>query len=240
MLLQAVERKLRVINIDLHRILHELLADRAHLLAECSRKHHDLLLVRCRLEDLLHILAHVELFQHLIALIENEVLDTLRVQIFVAAQLQHTAGRSDDDVGRLGLEDALVLGDGHATIEHFRLNVRQVSAEPLKLVGDLIGELASVAKDESTNSCFFRLQLVQARKDEDGRLAHTRLRLTQNVHAQDGLRDALVLHFGRVLEAAVDDGAQQLGLQKEVAEAGRVNASVRSPPVERKGGDILG
>ena len=44
------------------------------------------------------------------------------------------------------------------------------------------------------------------------------------------LRDALVLHFGGVLEAAVDDGAQQLGLEQKVAEAGGVDARVGAAP----------
>jgi len=39
-----------------------------------------------------------------------------------------------------------------------------------------------------------------------------------------------VLHFGGVLEAAVDDGAQQLGLEQKVAEAGGVDARVGAAP----------
>jgi hypothetical protein len=39
--------------------LHELLARRANLLSEGSREHHDLLVVRGGLEDLLNVTAHV-------------------------------------------------------------------------------------------------------------------------------------------------------------------------------------
>ena len=40
-------------------ILHELLADGPDVLAECGAEHHDLLLVRRRTEDLLHVASHV-------------------------------------------------------------------------------------------------------------------------------------------------------------------------------------
>merc|ERR1719409_1463377 len=56
----------------------------------------------------------------------------------------------------------------------------------------------------------------------------------QHVHTEDGLWDALVLHLGGVLEAAVDDGAEELGLEKEVAEAGGVDAGVGAAPVEER------
>ena len=43
-----------------------------------------------------------------------------------------------------------------------------------------------------------------------------------------------MLDLGRVLEAAVDDGAEELGLEKEVAEAGGVDAGVGAAPVEER------
>ena len=39
-----------------------------------------------------------------------------------------------------------------------------------------------------------------------------------------------MLHFRRVLEAAVDDGAEELGLEEEVAEARGVDARVGAAP----------
>ena len=61
--------------------------------------------------------------------------------------------------------------------------------------------------------------------------------LAEHVHAQDGLRDALVLHLGGVLEAAIDDGAEELRLEQEVAEARCVDARVGAAPVSARGGD---
>jgi hypothetical protein len=42
-----------------------------------------------------------------------------------------------------------------------------------------------------------------------------------------------MLHLRRVLEAAVDDGAQQLRLEEEVAEARGVDARVGAAPKSR-------
>lgn len=59
-LLQTVQGKLSlVVDVDLERALHELLADWASGLREGGRKHHDLLLRGGRAEDLLDIASHV-------------------------------------------------------------------------------------------------------------------------------------------------------------------------------------
>lgn len=59
-LLQTVQGKLLlVVNVDLQRVLHELLADDTRLLGESSGKHHNLLVGRGGAEDGLHIIAHI-------------------------------------------------------------------------------------------------------------------------------------------------------------------------------------
>ena len=50
--------------------------------------------------------------------------------------------------------------------------------------------------------------------------------MTEDVHAEDGLRDALVLDFRRMFEAAVDDGPEDFRLEEEVSEAGAVDGDV--------------
>ena len=47
-LLHTVQRQLGVVDVDLHGVLHELLADDAHLARERGREHHDLVRVRVR------------------------------------------------------------------------------------------------------------------------------------------------------------------------------------------------
>ena len=59
-LLQTVKGQLLlVVNVDLERVLHELLAGLADLLCQGGGKHHHLLVGGCGAEDGLHIIAHV-------------------------------------------------------------------------------------------------------------------------------------------------------------------------------------
>ena len=51
----------------------------------------------------------------------------------------------------------------------------------------------------------------------------TRFSLANDIHAKNSLRNTFVLDCGGMFEAAVYNGAQQLRLQKEVAEAGTVD-----------------
>jgi len=132
---QTVKRELRVVvNINFHRVVHELLADRADLLAQRSAEHHDLLLVRRRSEDVLHVAAHVELFQHLVALVEHEMLDVLETQLAAADEREDTAWRTDDDVRRRLAEHFAILLDWHAAEEDANFDRREVFAE--SIMGD--------------------------------------------------------------------------------------------------------
>ena len=106
------------------------------------------------------------------------------------------------------------------------LNATHVLGESLVLLADLEGQLAGVAHDDDRHLAVDRLQLLQRGKDEDGSLAHARLGLTEDVHAENGLRDALVLDFRRMFEAAVDDGPEDFRLEEEVSEAGAVDGDV--------------
>mmetsp|Transcript_72532 Transcript_72532/g.204544 ORF Transcript_72532/g.204544 Transcript_72532/m.204544 type:complete len:203 (-) Transcript_72532:224-832(-) len=201
------------------RILHELLAELPGLSRHRRAEHHDLLLLRSLHEDLLDVLAHVQLVQALVALVEHELGQFVKLEVLLPTEAKHTAGCSDQDVGAAILEHLLVLDDGHTTVEDAGLDVGEVLREAVELVFDLVGKLAGVADHEGLHGLLRGIDLLQAGQDEDGRLAHAGLGLAENVSAQDGLRDALMLDLGGVLEAAVHDGAEELGLQEEVAEA---------------------
>lgn len=231
-LLEAVERQLgALVDVDLVRVVHELLADRAHLGRQRRREHHDLLLVRRRLEDALDVAAHVELLEHLVALVEHELLQLRDVEHLLVDERQDAAGRADDDVRLVVLERLDVLVDVDAAVEDGGAHLRQVLLEAVELVADLEGELARVAHDERLHAVVLvaglDVELLQHRQHEDRRLAHARLGLAQNVVAENRLGNALVLHLGRVLEATVDNRTQQLGPQQQLAEAGRVHAHIR-------------
>lgn len=160
-----------------------------------------------------------------------------------------------------------MLSSGHTTIEHASLDGGHVLGEALILVANLEGELACVAEHYGVNLVLHGFELLQCGEHKDSSLSHSRLRLADNIHAQDGLRNALVLHcsqktestesaecadvtptstqrvpertqhrqttkkltFRRMLETAVDNGLQELRLQKEVTETRTVHAYVGAP-----------
>ena len=74
------------------------------------------------------------------------------------------------------------------------LDAGHVLGEPLVLLADLEGELPGVAHHEHGDLSVLRLDLLQGGQHEDGGLAHPGLGLAQDVHAEHGLRDALMLH----------------------------------------------
>lgn len=100
-LLKTVQGELGVvINVNLKRVLHELLADRADFLGQGGAEHHDLLLGWGGAEDLLDVAAHVwkrsqylltlcaeiyhtNLIEHLVTLIEDEDLDASETEVLV-------------------------------------------------------------------------------------------------------------------------------------------------------------
>ena len=57
-----------------------------------------LLLVGGEAEDILNVASHVQLLQHLVALVQNEMLDVLQVERAVSGQRQNPARSPDDDV----------------------------------------------------------------------------------------------------------------------------------------------
>jgi len=230
--LQTVEGELGVVvDVDLHGVLAELAADRADLLAQGGGEHHDLLLVGGHAEDLLDVAAHFQGFQDAIALVEDEMLDVIELEGLLLGKAEDAAGSTDDDVGAVVLEDVTVGLDGDTAIEDGGLDLGKVLGEALVLVGDLEGKLPSVANDQDGNLVLTGgegagVELVQSGQDEDGRLTHTGLGLANDVHAEDGLGDALVLDLGGVLETAIDDGAEAFGLEDKILETGGMDAYI--------------
>src|SRR5438067_489736 len=85
-----------------------------------------------------------QLFKHLVALIENEVLQVLQIKFLGAHQGQDATGSADDDVRVRRLENLLVVGDVHSTEEHRHFGGGHVLREALVLLADLEGQLAGV------------------------------------------------------------------------------------------------
>mmetsp|Transcript_13392 Transcript_13392/g.34357 ORF Transcript_13392/g.34357 Transcript_13392/m.34357 type:complete len:374 (-) Transcript_13392:267-1388(-) len=211
---EAMERELGlVVNVDLHGVCHEFLADGPNFLGEGGGEHHHLLVVGGGDEDLLDVAAHIEAIQHLVALVQHKVAHRGQVKKLLVAQRQHAPGRAHHNVRRVLLQHLLVLLDRQAPEEIGHLDALKVPAKALKLVADLERQLTGVAQHDGRHLALLRLQLLQHGQHEDCSLTHTRLGLANDVHAQDGLWDALMLDFTGMLEAAVLDGAQQLRLE---------------------------
>lgn len=82
------------------------------------------------------------------------------------------------------------------SVEDSGLDIRQVLGEALVLLLDLEGQLSRVAQHHHVHLAGHGVQQVQRGQHEHGGLAHARLGLADNVHAQHGLGNALVLHCG--------------------------------------------
>ena len=95
---EAVEGELGlVVDVNLHRVVHKLFAHGANLFGQRGGEHHDLLVVRGHLEDLLDVGAHVELLEHLIALVQDEVAALLEGDVAVLGERLASTGGGDDD-----------------------------------------------------------------------------------------------------------------------------------------------
>mmetsp|Transcript_67163 Transcript_67163/g.108167 ORF Transcript_67163/g.108167 Transcript_67163/m.108167 type:complete len:319 (+) Transcript_67163:368-1324(+) len=193
---QAVQPELGLgVHGDLVWPLHELLAQGAGVLTERGAEHHHLLLLGRLHEDLLHIFAHVKLVQALITLVKDKLRHLVELQILLPHEAQQATRSANHNLRRVGLQHLLVLGDGSASVNHSALHVREVLGKAVELVLDLVGQLAGVANHHHLDSLLAGIDLLKTRQDEHGRLAHARLGLAQDVSAQNGLRDALVLHL---------------------------------------------
>lgn len=101
--------------------MHELFADWADLFAERGREHHHLFRVRRVAEDFLHVAAHFQLLQHLVALVQNEMFEKFEVELFVADQSEDAPGGADHDLRVVCLQIFLVFLNGKTTEEHSNL-----------------------------------------------------------------------------------------------------------------------
>lgn len=154
-------------------------------------------MVRSGPEDVLNVPAHIDLLQDLVTLVNDKVLDARDLQALVTNESVHTTRGTDKDVRALGLvlEHLLVLGNGGTTVDDAGADIGHVLGETVVLVADLIGKLSGVAENKDGNFTVDRLDLLKGSKDKDGGLTHTGFGLADDVHAENGLRDAFLLDY---------------------------------------------
>mmetsp|Transcript_69783 Transcript_69783/g.202256 ORF Transcript_69783/g.202256 Transcript_69783/m.202256 type:complete len:241 (+) Transcript_69783:544-1266(+) len=183
---KSVQCELRfLVNTDLVRVLHKLLAQRPNLGAHGRAEHHHLLLLRRADEDLLDVLPHVQLVQALVALVQHKVRELVQLQILLPEEPQHTSGRADEDVRATLLQHFPVLLDRHTAVDDSGLDLSEVLREAVELMLDLVCQFAGVADHQCLDRLLRGIELLQAGEDEHRGLAHARLRLAEDVRAQN-------------------------------------------------------
>lgn len=136
-----------------------------------------------------------KLFEHFVALVQDEVLDFRGVEDLVPHESVQSAGGRHHDVRALGLvaEEFGILGHGSAAVESADTDVGHVLREASVLVLDLERKLAGVAKYDDRYFAVDRFELLESCQNKDSRLSVPGFRLAQHVHSQDGLRNTLLL-----------------------------------------------
>lgn len=129
--------------------------------------------MRSSLEDGLNVATHLELLEHLIALIQNEALQAIQLQLLLVHQLKDTTWGTNNNVWSLSLEQLAMLGNWDTTEEHLDLDLWQVLGETKELLANLISQLTSVAENKCVDLTLNWDQLLESSKDEDSSLTHT-------------------------------------------------------------------
>jgi len=97
-------------------------------------------------EDVLHVGAHVDLLEHLVALVQHEVPNAAHLQRTFLCERLDAPGRADHHDRVLLAQLLAVLLDVDAPEKVGHLDRGHELGEALKLVADLVGQLARVAK----------------------------------------------------------------------------------------------
>lgn len=134
--------------------------------------------------------------EHLVTLVENEDANATKAESLVTDQGLETARSTDNNMraSLLVLQGLHVGLDGGTTVEDASLDARQVLAETVVLVTNLVGQLASVAHDHDGDLSIDGLDLLKGREHEDGSLTKTRLGLADDVTAKECLGDTGLLN----------------------------------------------
>jgi hypothetical protein len=137
------------------------------------------------------------LIQHLVTLVEDEMLQVRKTQVPITHKRVNTTRGTDDDVRVciLVAEELDVFLNWSSTVEDADLHIGQELGEAVILVPDLVGQLTGVTHDQDGCNTRLRLlvHLLKGGEDEDGGFSETRLGLAENVVSENGLRNGNLL-----------------------------------------------
>ncbi len=170
--------------------------------------------LRAAAEDLLDVGPEPDI-EHAIGLVQHDDPQLAPDQRAAAHQVQHAARRANDERSALVdlfdlIADRLAAVDGHD---------RCVAAQGqlFALVADLHGQLAGRHQDQGLRrpAAAMRLQHLQDRNREGGRLAGARLRLAHHVDARQGAGNETGLDRRRLLVRSGGQGIEHNGAQSQ-------------------------
>jgi len=140
--------------------------------------------------------------EHLIALIEDEVLDVSDAEDLIADETIESTGRGDDDMrtGILVLDEFDVLVNRGAAVEDRGADVGHVLPEAGVFIADLEGEFAGVTEDEDRDFAVDGFDLLEGGEDEDGGFAEAGFCLAEDVGGENGLGETDLLDLGGMFE----------------------------------------
>ena len=114
-----------------------------------------------------------DVLENLVALVENEHLEVVKVESLVFGEMEDSAWRANDDVRAVGtLEELLLLLEGLTTEDALSLHIGQEFGKASKFSLDLESQLAGVSQNEGSAGLGVVLEAVKHREHEDGSLAH--------------------------------------------------------------------
>ncbi len=175
-------------------ISHELHDSALDLRWHRGRETHGLLVLGCGVEDLLHVLPHVRLLEHLVYLVDDEDLELRGIEGLVLHEHLDTARAAHNDVGLVGFKALLLLRKGDTTVDALHGDALEVGLEALELLGDLVCKLPGVHNHESLEA-IIRIDALQGDSHEDSCLAHASLGLCDNVIACQAIGNRLLLNW---------------------------------------------
>lgn len=179
-LLNTFEGKLVLLDEDTDGVTHELGGDLEDVLGHGGGEQDNLGRLREELEDVVDLLGETA-GQHLVGLVEDELLHAVGLEDAALDHVVDTAGGTDNDLGTL-LEGLHVVADVGATNAGVALNLHEVTDGDNDLL-DLLSKLTGRSEDQGLAGLDAGVDLLEDRDGEGGGLSGTGLGLGDNVVA---------------------------------------------------------
>jgi len=113
-------------------------------------------------EDILNLLSHVILTEHLVTFVKDENLKVIELHHLVPAKLHDSAWCSNDDVWRLWPFQYLnILLNGNSSKENFGSDVGEMFSESFNFFLDLVSQLSDITQNQNSSWLWLFFQLLQ-------------------------------------------------------------------------------